>query len=441
MPEDPELEKESPALDTVHLGFVESIQDEEQLARVGHRSANFDLWDGGQVGGCPSFLNPQHLPMEEIRCQSDDCTTPMSFLCQLYAPVDEMVERAFHRSLYVFGCRHCQAIRVLRCQLPQDNPYYPSDPSTLETSISSGHSSPLSPETYGFHLCQVCGMRGRFKCPLQQLYFCGKEHQREYKKHVFDKIAKGEGPSEFLPSVYPLAELVVDQELDDLVEEHGEDGSPSTLFATNDDGDSDSDADLEQEDLNRMTGRTETVKHDEYTQAFMERIRGQADQALRYARWKEGGGGPLWIRQDHWPLEIPDCPSCGAPRKFEFQLMPQMLDHLNRQAVTSAPKPSETYEYYKAALQQADDVIRELPPENIPPALVDNKERAAAKMRDFLLEQRKAALEWGVVAVYTCVDSCGRLEELTTMDGSSIAGTSSAYREEFAWRQPCLDLS
>ena len=89
-------------------------------------------------------------------------------------------------------------------------------------------------------------------------------------------------------------------------------------------------------------------------------------------------------------------------------------------------------------------MIRNAPPESIPPALVENKERATQRMREYLLQQRKsAALEFGVVAVYTCTKSCGTLEELTREEEEGESGdpTRLAYREEFAWRQPCLDLS
>lgn len=450
----------------LHLGFVESIENEEQLRRIAHRSPNFDDWDGGQVGGCPSFLDPVHVP-DSPQCH--DCQTTMHFICQLYAPIDEYEDRAFHRTLYVFGCGKCQnestrTIRVFRCQQPQENLYFPADPSNICTDVNDDDDDNVQddwkqhlPDTHGVHLCQVCGMRGKYMCPLQQLYFCGKDHQKEYKKYIYDKIQNGEIPSE-LPSVFPLAEVAVDAEV--LPSKEEEDNNvdqcdplfPSNVSSGNgnDDDDDDSDAELEQEDLNRMTGRKQTVSQDKYTQTFMHRIKSQPDQALRYARWKAVAGNGatkttdeeekvLWIREDYRPTEIPPCPHCGSPRRFEFQLMPQLLDHLNRN-VTVDPASAETYQQYKNALQQAEDLIREAPPETIPPALVENKERATERMRQYLLKQRKTTMEWGVVAVYTCVSSCGTPSDL---DGSTSTGNASrlAYREEFAWRQPCLDLS
>jgi len=93
--------------------------------------------------------------------------------------------------------------------------------------------------------------------------------------------------------------------------------------------------------------------------------------------------------------------------------------------------------------------------------LVENKERAAARMRDYLLhEQRnhhhhhhhhdrsdnktkshKASMEWGVVAVYTCCRSCGaESARVGKTNDDSDDDASTYYREEFAWRQPCLDM-
>ena len=224
----------------VHLGFIETIENEEQLHRIAHRSANFNEWDGGQVGGCPSFLNPAHVP-DAPKCR--ECKGMMNFLCQLYAPVDEYEDRAFHRSLYVFGCSKCQSsndttqtIRVFRCQLPQDNPYFPRDPDDEDKNDKYSDWKQHLPENHGVHLCQVCGMRGKYKCPLQQLYFCGKDHQREYKKYVFDKIKNGEIPSE-LPSLFPLAELAVDAEITINNDNDMNDACHDTMFVSNDDDD------------------------------------------------------------------------------------------------------------------------------------------------------------------------------------------------------------
>ncbi|KAJ8963929.1 hypothetical protein NQ314_005258 [Rhamnusium bicolor] len=70
---------------------------------------------------------------------------------------------------------------------------------------------------------------------------------------------------------------------------------------------------------------------------------------------------PLWIAREPVPDNIPNCDYCGGPRRFEFQIMPQLL----------------------SILKEND-------------------------------------LDWGVIAVYTCLDSC-------------VADNS--YKEEFVFKQ------
>lgn len=55
----------------------------------------------------------------------------------------------------------------------------------------------------------------------------------------------------------------------------------------------------------------------------------EPDQVLRYYK---KGGDPLWISKPSPSLcrqliQIPSCEFCNAPRQFEFQLMPQMLNY------------------------------------------------------------------------------------------------------------------
>ena len=48
---------------------------------------------------------------------------------------------------------------------------------------------------------------------------------------------------------------------------------------------------------------------------------------LRYATGT--GKQPLWGRLSPVPSSIPPCPRCGADRRFEFQLLPQLLAFLD----------------------------------------------------------------------------------------------------------------
>ena len=94
-----------------------------------------------------------------------------------------------------------------------------------------------------------------------------------------------------------------------------------------------------------------------------------SDQVLRYSRWDVTG--PLWMSTQHLlkPNEIPNCHLCGGPRCFEFQIMPQLLHAL---------RPHEI-----GGLGEID---------------------------------------WGTLAVYTCVDSC--------------VDSMNSYTREYVFRQP-----
>eukprot|EP00978_Attheya_sp_CCMP212_P025492 scaffold82091_cov52-Attheya_sp.AAC.2 len=129
--------------EVVQLGFSMPLEDPEEedgsvSISLGHDSVQWwEDWDGGKLGGRPSWLNPRDVPSaDELHCSccsgnnisnSSNANTPMQFIVQLYSPLDGApFAHAFHRTLYVFGCPKCQAIRVLRCQLPRDNAFYPS---------------------------------------------------------------------------------------------------------------------------------------------------------------------------------------------------------------------------------------------------------------------------------------------------------------------------
>ncbi|XP_072822371.1 programmed cell death protein 2 isoform X2 [Vicugna pacos] len=109
-------------------------------------------------------------------------------------------------------------------------------------------------------------------------------------------------------------------------------------------------------------------REDNIFQEFKAKVSLEPEQVLRYGR----GIAPIWISGENVPQEkdIPDCP-CGAKRMFEFQVMPQLLNYL-----------------------KADRLGR--------------------------------SVDWGVLAIFTCAESC-RL------------GTG--YTEEFVWKQDITDTA
>eukprot|EP00978_Attheya_sp_CCMP212_P029651 scaffold106036_cov33-Attheya_sp.AAC.1 len=189
-----------------------------------------------------------------------------------------------------------------------------------------------------------------------------------------------------LPSLLVESELVVEEEPAELtitMTTTSEDGTThrTPLFETvgdDDDDDADDDEDLEQTDLNEMTGATGTAVDDEVTLEFYSRMgrpNNARQQCLRYHRWpsiisnnqddEEGdAGGPLWIHSQNRPTEtdIPPCGHCGGPRKYEFQLMPQMLHFLlpkESSSSTSSTKSSLLDAQRKQALLVASEIVEQ----------------------------------------------------------------------------------
>mmetsp|Transcript_29418 Transcript_29418/g.50090 ORF Transcript_29418/g.50090 Transcript_29418/m.50090 type:complete len:566 (+) Transcript_29418:33-1730(+) len=564
------------AVNAVQLGFSlprsssNECDESNTPEPLGHQSPHWSDWDGGKIGGRPSWLNPRDLPEDLLRCRGpcgeksngkggkDKEGTALRFITQLYCPADDVTGNAsaFHRSLYVFACPKCcsstpttvideeksdeegnnasatttpetannhllsKFIRVLRCQLPKQNDFYPptgdgggSDDGDDEDDDWINHTSDYwakSTNTDTLNLCAVCGQRSRGKCPKQQLWFCCPEHQKEclraskqqknnQKRESATSTDGTTSTIQYLPSVCYESELVVEEEPNDDgnasldTESKNTTKSKSTLFEMPKGDITDADADLEQSDLNALTGngslaQAATGVTDPTTLSFYARmaIGGKdndvRDQCLRYCRWptvekSEGnaGGedddenvdvGPLWLSSNNRPpihsttsagdssnektsSFPPPCQYCGAPRAFEFQILPQMLHYLlqnpeeeeeddeNKEKSSSRQVLTESQ---RAILLEAKSKIES--GVDLPEGFLEQHKAAVANAREALLGiskdsgntsvDRKDGLDWGTIAVYTCTASCG--------DGGIVSGeTNGAYREEAAWMQPPLD--
>lgn len=345
--------------------------------------------------------------------------TILQFIAQLYCPAaeedatnpnSEKNDATFHRSLYVFACPTCcsdiakikimeeesatlqevlakksdennnkdndntgmimasmqqqqqqhrlsSCIRVLRCQLPRRNDFYPPgttwplDDDDVKKNQWPRHTSEhwaRHANDPSLHLCAVCGQRSGGKCPKQQLWFCGAEHQRECLRASKEWMKHGVVPSmkekemkngnsnneededdedtrsklnDYLPSVCHEYELVVEDEptppasttttsataTDASSSHHYSINDANSLFSnfTNNNAgggdDHDDDANLEQSDLNAMvaaggggaSSATMAGVTDPITLAFYDRLAiGGAEndvknQCLRYCRWPE----------------------------------------------------------------------------------------------------------------------------------------------------------
>jgi len=109
-------------------------------------------------------------------------------------------------------------------------------------------------------------------------------------------------------------------------------------------------------------------------------------QVLRYCF--DEGAKPLWPSVSDAPEQnertVPPCPRCGSPRRFEFQVLPTLVNHL--------------------------DVDSEL----------------------------NSAVDFGSIAVYTCAKSCAPPASDGTR-GVAADGKSEAYAEECVLVHPPLN--
>eukprot|EP00559_Dactyliosolen_fragilissimus_P008324 CAMPEP_0184860920 /NCGR_PEP_ID=MMETSP0580-20130426/5711_1 /TAXON_ID=1118495 /ORGANISM="Dactyliosolen fragilissimus" /LENGTH=507 /DNA_ID=CAMNT_0027358195 /DNA_START=53 /DNA_END=1573 /DNA_ORIENTATION=- len=496
--------------DTVQLGFSQpypssSLQSPSNINEtncnhdkkydwVGHRSTDWTQWDGGQIGGKPSWLDPVNIPnVSPLRCDGkcrgesdDDKGTPLRFIVQIYCPADEETgnKAAFHRSLYVFACPHplcsrgtddkslTKSVVVLRCQLPRENPFYPYDVDDNNGNNDHDASSLKQKLNSELNTCVVCHQRAKGRCPKQKQWFCGKEHQKEYSKYHDHNV--------LLPSVCTESELVVEDEppeKNDHSNGNEEKTTSSPLFSTSDDnaqnqnGDDDiDDALLEQKHFNEMTGQGGGVS-DPVTLEFYTRIgRGDGDvkgQCLRFRRWPPtktvdtrdnppdiiDGDGPLWVESKNCPEGLkdtpPPCQYCGSERKFEFQIMPQMLNFLDGNKnkndnmiknVSDDSMDGKTSEV-KQALQAASDIIENEYNKtehdkdydnNLTDDLMKKQDEITEKICNELLFKRDNELgdmDWGTIAIYTCTSSCGNGSHSEVIINDGMGG----YKKEFAW--------
>ncbi len=403
----------------IQLGFAEPIP-EELRTRLLFQDPDWHEWDGGKVGGKPVWLNTKVLPPRALLdCAS--CQEPLSFILQIYCPLDDPPE-AFHRVLYVFACRKPRCAgpgcaKVLRCQLPQQNPLYVYDPSF---SKRANVQAAVSREAQATKTCAVCGQGATKVCSrCKSLSYCSRAHQKEGWKAGHKQVCQGakpphddkeegtkkEGESQEAKSpaavveeeavgmpclsrssVFPEYEIVIEEERPPTTKQGEEEDDQALLRKYKDVvvTETDDDARVGQKHLDKATGANPALK-DKQSLRFLATVGHKPDQVLRYARWNDKA--PLWVSSEDQPQakDVPACAQCGGTRAFEFQVMPQLLHYLKVDAMASLPcKPGDSY--------------------------------------------RLAAMDWGTLAVYTCTNSC-----------SGGAGEGGGYVEEFLWRQKPME--
>eukprot|EP00054_Salpingoeca_dolichothecata_P023867 m.160708 g.160708 ORF g.160708 m.160708 type:complete len:349 (+) comp24829_c0_seq26:3-1049(+) len=283
-----------------------------------------------KLGGFPAWLDLKNLPDTEATLCSH-CNKPLRFLLQVYSGGVLEHENAFHRTLFVFCCTSelCATLKpgispslvVLRSQLPRKNDFFSFDPPSEELSIP-----PVLPQV---PLCCVCGLAGPKRCgQCKQNYYCSKVHQAHHWKNGHkEECTKSETQTDANPEqtllskgnlVFPEFELVVEPEPEEEEKTEEEKLADFKKFSK---VVSDVDKHVTEKDMDSIENKIDMT-----LATFRERIDREPTQVLRFCRT----GSPLFIGTQDQPDQdsIPSCPLCHSPRIFEFQIMPQVLNHL-----------------------------------------------------------------------------------------------------------------
>ncbi|KFO31274.1 programmed cell death protein 2 [Fukomys damarensis] len=206
---------------------------------------------------------------------------------------------------------------VFRNQLPRKNEFYSFEPPSENPPPEAGEPVRLQLKS-GTHLCRVCGCLAPKTCSrCHQAHYCSKEHQTLDWRLVHKQTCTQDQVDHAIPDhnfLFPEFEIVIETE-DETVSEVVEKEDDSEII--------ESMGEAPEEELDSMA-KHET-REDSIFQKFKTQIAHEPEQILRYGRGIE----PIWISGENIPQEkdIPDCP-CGAKRIFEFQVMPQLLNHL-----------------------------------------------------------------------------------------------------------------
>ncbi|KAJ9586227.1 hypothetical protein L9F63_020136 [Diploptera punctata] len=324
-----------------------------------------------KLGGKPAWLDLYNLP-EKIICQK--CNKGCIFLCQVYAPIEDK-DCCFHRTIFVFFCKNPECCEknysgnftLFRCQLKRANEFYSFNPPIELPNLEF--------DVIKCTLCSVCGNKGTSCCgKCKTTFYCSKDHQiidwKSNHKAICSKDKKN-GNEIVTGVLLPQFEIVIEDEEISEDETCRETKTEKERLQEFEHLVQEGKAGTLQGDdsINDELQKMAISLEDKYFSKFTKRVSKMPKQVLRYDR----GGKPLWISSDHIPNEddIPNCEYCGKNRQFEFQILPQMLNYLD-------------------------------------------------------LDNTQKSVDWGVLAIYTCSESC---------DGGP------AYKQEFLWKQDIVSTA
>ncbi|KAN0041195.1 hypothetical protein ACTFIV_003731 [Dictyostelium citrinum] len=368
----------------VVLGFTEQDFDKSQLT-----SNYFPT----KVGGKPAWLDLSNIPKkEELFCEK--CSKQMSFLMQVYAPIDEK-EDSFHRMIHIFCCKdpRCGFYIAIRTQLPQVNDFYPIDADERKYDEDYKDIYKKQPQytKNRQNTCEYCGCFAKSNCSgCKKVHYCSKEHQQldwqlghseqckllkdindddddDYHKKLprkrvseflfkeLDIITESQELKEFPPPPTNKDENENDNTIDKLKidsDDEYEDDNDEDDIDLDENGNAvykneigkelipangsetttnDPEAISKFEDYVSETGKKAEFNEETFTKIkdksliyFKRVVEKDQDQILRYS--KDSNYPILWVSDtDQAPSPIPPCSNCGSNRKFEFQILPQLL--------------------------------------------------------------------------------------------------------------------
>ncbi|KAF2068845.1 hypothetical protein CYY_009832 [Polysphondylium violaceum] len=355
----------------VSIGYAEEPYDQNELTS--------DFFPN-KVGGKPAWLDQSSIPKrEELKCSK--CSKQLSFLLQINAPIDGK-DHCYHRTIHLFCClsNECKNFVAIRTQLPQVNEIYPVDAD--ERKYEQDYKIEKQYYEKRQKQCEYCGLFAAAHCAgCNKVSYCCKEHQTidwDLGHREQCKILKQQedGAQVELPakrkSEFHFKEYEILNEDSDVVAKPTNTVDPN-YHNENDDDDVEDDDDEEDQDseanqkileelmLKEDTGApaagssnevSTTSDATEQLNEFVEEsgldgeliddnkfmnfkdqeflyfkrvIAQDKNQILRYSRDNEYP--ILWVSEENKVTdeEIGKCPCCNGDRRFEFQVLPQLL--------------------------------------------------------------------------------------------------------------------
>ncbi|KZS12926.1 Zinc finger protein RP-8 [Daphnia magna] len=296
-----------------------------------------------KVGGKPAWLDLKNLPpTEQLLCKC--CQKPVTFLAQVYAPDDDdeagtrvIKETCYHRTIYIFFCtaplcnkkNSNENFVVFRSQLAKENEFYPpidppDDPDWKKDLVVSKFTK----------VCMVCGCLGTKLCGgCRNVNYCTKDHQVLHWKNGHKMLCKEPVRVEGEDSMFTLPEYEI------IIEDEKIEDKASKLSSSDETELKEFEKILKEKNPTFQDDETITesleesvadVQEDKMFLKFKEKIDSYPDQVLRYGK----GETPLWVSDSNTPSSVPDCEYCGSERRFEFQIMPQMLNYLQLDSIS-----------------------------------------------------------------------------------------------------------